>query len=169
MGTLRILNGHFRSGRASFDNLSIELRGLSGPESVPLSEIADIRLSGRERRVDTVGTLKQAAAGSIIGGIAAGAVAGGLTGPVGALLGAAAGAVVTGRQLYPIATVYLLDGRHFIAVAKETEWVVLRSAIVHAPKPKQPKLIQADHASSPQDARGLLKGVRARLPKLPFK
>jgi hypothetical protein len=169
MGTLRILNGDFRSGRATFDNLSIELRGLSGAESVPLMEIVQVKKSGREKHVDGAGTLKQAAAGSILGGLAAGAVAGGITGPVGALLGAAAGAILTGRKIYPIAAVHLRDGRWFLAVAKETEWAMLAEAIRHAPRSEMRRVIDVapEQSAAAKGARALLGGIQRRLPKFP--
>lgn len=171
MGALRVLSGDFRAGTASFDNLSISLRGLDGIEDVPLSQIASVVRVGREKKVDSEATISKAMAGGVIGGIAAGAFAGGITGPVGALIGAVAGAAVTGRRLYPISRVTLSDGRWFLAIANETEWLMLDENRRYVPQ-KRPNTIDMTPSvpsiPEPSEKRtGLLETLHKRLPRLP--
>lgn len=130
MGTIKIVGGDYREGRAAYDHDGLTLRDIDGKiHSVPSSDILSITEITKERRSTFVDKFIGVAGGGIVGGIAAGAMAGGLTGPAGAALGAVAGATLAVRRSFVTCRIDLADGTKIVATARKDAWAAIKSAV----------------------------------------
>lgn len=135
--TLKVISGDFQPGRAIIvmDGLQLLNRG-GDVELVQFPKIAKVEKLQTERRTSTFDRMKNATAGSIVGGgigAAAGLMSFVRTGPMGAAVGGTIGALLTVGHKYRTCRVTLDDNRKIIAVAANTNWLALLASIPQEP------------------------------------
>lgn len=127
MGTIKVIGGDYKHGRATYDGDGLQLRTADGKaREIPYADILSIKVIEKERRSTFSNRITAAAGGSIVGGIAAGAMAGGLTGPAGAALGAVAGGALALRASFVTCRVDIKDGTSIVATARKDAWKAIK-------------------------------------------